>query len=126
MKTFCPLLFSIVLGLISCKNEDDFPSCIQANIIGPEQCSDFILAEIISPGGIGKNITYYDGNSYKNVIKLIPNTGIQHITSGHYNVRDFDPEMDSGLSKPVICQALYAPYNLPAMVVKAFSDTNCP
>ncbi|WP_215225306.1 hypothetical protein [Echinicola shivajiensis] len=126
MRPYFLLLFSIVFGLLSCNKDDEFPSCVKANVIGPEQCSDFILVEIISPGGVGKDITYYDGKSYHNVIKLISNDGVQNINSGYYNVRDFDPERDSALSDPVICQAIYAPYNVPAMVANAFSIMECP
>ncbi|MBD8489591.1 hypothetical protein IFO69_12620 [Echinicola sp. CAU 1574] len=126
MKKSLYVLYLFAFLFLGCDEVELIPECVQGKIIGKEQCSDFILIEVLSPSNVGESITYYDGTSYSRVIKIVPKNGVQITQDGFYRVRIYDPEKDADLHELVICQTLYAPFAVPAMVGKAFSETSCP
>lgn len=126
MRKSLYILYLFAFLLWGCDEDELTPECVQGKIIGKEQCSDFVLIEVSSPSNVGESITYYDGTFYSRVIKIVPKNGVQITQDGFYRVRIYDPEKDADLHEPIICQALYAPFTVPAMVGEAFSETSCP
>lgn len=116
---------------LSCQKENkefEFNVCIKGKVIGYEACGNGTLIQIEETnfGSTVKYHSYYEGDiTYYNVIK---SPGIYPEGDIYFVSRVYVPEDDHDLFYPESqpCQALYAPYDVPIIVITSYSLTNCP
>ncbi|GMQ28459.1 hypothetical protein [Algoriphagus confluentis] len=115
------ILFAILIS--GCQSEIEPADCYKIEVIGPDRCGGGLLVSVKNSRTLGESITYYDGNSYPNVIRLFTLVSVPESRIGFVRIRDFDPTEDENFS--VICQGLYAPYPVPTKVATFWSEDPC-
>lgn len=119
------LLFAIVtigIQFSGCQSDID-PACLEVEMIGLDRCGGGWLVSVKSPVRIGETISYYDGKSYSNVIKVFTLETIPESSTVFIRIRDFEPNTDENFSG--ICLALYAPFPVPTKVATFWSEEPC-
>ena len=119
------LLFSIALVgslLMGCQSDSD-PACLEVEMIGLDRCGGGWLVSVKSPVEMGESISYYDGETYPNVIKVFTLETIPESTRGFIRIRDFDPKRDENFYG--ICLALYSPFPVPSKVATFWIEEPC-
>ncbi|PZV80281.1 hypothetical protein CLV31_11248 [Algoriphagus aquaeductus] len=116
----------VVLALVSCQNESE-PSCLEVEILGPEQCTLGTIVSVKSKKMIGNTIRYFDGNTYSNVIRIYSEVTISSSGKAFIQLREFDPTRDEQLANQyaTICQAIFAPFPVPTKVATFWSESPC-
>lgn len=118
------LLFASVCILLSgCQSDMEPIDCYEIEVIGQDRCGGGLLVSVKNSKALGETITYYDGNSYSNVIKVFTLETIPESSIGFIRIRDFDPNTDDNFSG--ICLALYAPFPVPIKVATFWSEEPC-
>jgi hypothetical protein len=119
------LLFAIASAciLLSGCQGDTGPACLEVEMIGWDRCGGGWLVSVKSPARIGETISYYDGKTYSNVIKVFTLQTIPESSTGFIRIRDFDPKTDEIFFR--ICLALYAPIPAPEKVAIFWSEEPC-
>jgi hypothetical protein len=115
-----------VLAFVSCRDESE-PSCLEVEILGPEQCTLGTIVSVKSKKNIGETISYYDGRSYSNVIRIYSEVPISSAGKAFIQLRDFDPKGDEQLANQyaTICLAIFAPLPVPTKVATFWSESPC-
>lgn len=130
-RTLVILTISLFLinTLVRCeKDKDQFPynECIKGTVIIYEQCAVGSLIQLEKNIG-GKNINLTD--SLGNVIKydnVVKSPGIYPKGNIYFKARPYNSEEDASLfSVEYPCQLVYAPYDVPIIVITDYSTSNC-
>lgn len=121
------LLFAIVTASIllsGCQSDMEPIDCYEIEVIGQDRCGGGLLVSVKNSKALGETITYYNGNSYSNVIRIFTLVSIPESRIGFVRIRDFDPNKDEK-NFARICQGLYAPYPVPSKVATFWSEEPC-
>ncbi|WP_332910547.1 hypothetical protein [Algoriphagus boritolerans] len=92
-----PLLFAIATACIflsGCQSDMEPIDCYEIEVIGPDRCGGGLLVSVKNSNVLGETITYYDGNSYLNVIRIFTLVSIPESRIGFVRIRDFDTNED--------------------------------
>lgn len=121
------LHFAFVLCAIlisGCQSDIDPNGCYEIEVIGQDRCGGGLLVSVKNSKAFGQSITYYDGNSHTNVIRVFTLVSIPESRIGFVRIRDFDPNTDEK-NFARICQWLYAPFPVPTKVATFWSEEPC-
>ena len=116
-------VFALACIIISGCESDIDPACLEVETIGIDRCGGGMLVSVKRPNGIGKTITYDDGKTYTNVVKVFTTLNIPVSTKSYIQFRDFDPEKDQQFYG--ICLAIYAPFHVPSKVATYWGESPC-
>ena len=123
-KLFC-VFFAVELIMSSCSDHED-SNCISGTIIGYEECTNAVLIQVESGSPIGGSLTYYDQTVYENVVRAPGPIEDSEAGTIYFTYRAYNHESDKKLfenSEP--CLAIYAPFDVPTIVVTGFSAVSC-
>lgn len=119
------LVFILSAILISgCQSDIEPVDCYEIEVIGQDRCGGGLLVSVKNSKAFGETITYFDGNSYSNVIRIFTLVSIPESRIGFVRIRDFDPNEDEK-NFARICQLLYAPYPVLTKVATFWSEDPC-
>jgi hypothetical protein len=124
MKTnFAAILF--LLMSFSCK-DDSISNCISGIVVGYEQCSNAVLIKVNNSHPIGGSMHYYDNTPYDNVVRA-PGLRDQYGKGKiYFSYREYDRDNDQDLFQAGSpCLAIYAPFDVPTVVITAYSMQGC-
>jgi hypothetical protein len=110
--------------ILGCQSDMEPNECYEIEVIGQDRCGGGLLVSVKNSKALGETITYYDGNSYSNVIRIFTLVSILESRIGFVRIRDFDPNEDEK-NFARICQGLYAPYPVPSKVATFWSEEPC-
>ncbi|MDO8968118.1 MAG: hypothetical protein Q8S14_17560 [Algoriphagus sp.] len=124
------LHFAFILSAIlisGCQSDMEPIDCYEIGVIGGEQCTLGTLVSIKNLKNVGETIQYYDGITYKNVVRIYSEVSIPRASKGFIQFREFDREKDRELrdSYAAICLAILAPYPVPTIVATFWSEEPC-
>ncbi|OYX23628.1 MAG: hypothetical protein B7Z16_02185 [Algoriphagus sp. 32-45-6] len=115
-------LLGFCLSFFGCDSDPE-PDCYQVKVIGRDRCGGAILVSVLNAKNKGASITYYDENTYSNVIGLYGLSEFSESEIGYIRFREFQSTKDSNLLQ--ICQHLYASFIVPTFVVTFWSEESC-
>jgi hypothetical protein len=131
MKNLDLCLKSLIIGIVlfgilvsGCQSDMEPIDCYEIEVIGQDRCGGGLLVSVKNSKVFGQSITYYDGNSHINVIRVFTLVSIPESRIGFIRIRDFDPNTDEK-NFARICQWLYAPFPVPIKVATFWSEEPC-
>ncbi len=109
-----------VFQSLSCFTTNE--NCFSGIVVGKERCSNSILMRVTNPFNLGRDIIFYDGNEFSNVIRVPGSYPAGKIT---FRTREFNEANDEQIFSPFDpCSAVYAPFDVPLLLSLTFA-TNC-
>lgn len=117
-------ILGLFLTAIGCHENN--PDCISGSVIGYEQCTNAVLIEVDN-SPIGRELIFYDGSEHKNVVRAPGEPGQYGNSFIYFGFRPYKKDRDNGLfiSSESPCLAVYAPFDVPTIVITGFSTTGC-
>lgn len=119
--------FFVLLGIGSCSSEES-PDCLEVEIIGSEDCIDFLLGIVKNREDFGTEVLYYDGVTYHNVVRMVARESYSAGETIYIHYREYNRDTDYDIfgRTPKICPAVVGFYNVPTYVATRVNKGACP